>query len=63
MPYFVLSRNGEASFNTFLSKDPDPDYVRGGLSDRYITSCVKESSQTEQLLLSYAHGQTDRQTD
>ena len=43
MAYFVLSRNGEESFNTFLSPNPnpDPDHLRGGPSRGYNTFCLK----------------------
>ena len=30
MSYLVLSRNGEESFNNFLSPDLDTDHLRGG---------------------------------
>ena len=39
MAYFLLSRNGEESFNKFLS--PDPDHFRGGPSYGDNISCVK----------------------
>ena len=40
MAYCVLSRNAEECFNYFLSPDPDPAHIRGGLSHGYNTSCV-----------------------
>ena len=46
MAYYVLSRNGEESFDIFLS--PDPDDLTGGPSRRDNTSCVNKSSQLEQ---------------
>ena len=47
MAYFVISRNGEESFDAFSSPDPDPvlDFLRGGPSHGYNTFCVKKSSQ------------------
>ena len=50
MSYFVLSRNGEVSFNKFLSPNPDldPDHLR---------------SQLEKCILRNACSQTNRQTD
>ena len=47
MAYFdgiFLSRNGEESFNNFLS--PDPDHPRGGASYGDNTPCVINSSQS-----------------
>ena len=50
MSYFVVSPNGEKFLNKLLSPDPDwdPDHLRGGRSHGYNTSCVKESSKSEQ---------------
>ena len=48
MSYLVLSRNGDESFNNFLSPDPDSDHLRGGPNHWYNTSCVEKSSQSEQ---------------
>ena len=44
MSFLVLSRNGEQSFNKYLTPDPDPvpDRFRGGLSLGYTPSCVKK---------------------
>ena len=41
MAYFVVSRNGEESFNKFLS--PDPDHLRAGPRHRYNTYFVKKN--------------------
>ena len=43
MSYLVPSRNGEESFNTFVSLDPypDSDHLRGGRSHGYTPSCKK----------------------
>ena len=44
MSYLVLSRNGEESFNKFLTPDPDPDHFTGGSSKGYISFyCVKKT--------------------
>ena len=45
MAYFVLSLNEEDSLNKFLSPDPvpNPDHLRRGQRQAYITSCVKKS--------------------
>ena len=41
MSYLVLSRNGEETFNTFLSSDPDPDpdNISGRQSNEYTILC------------------------
>ena len=46
MAYFVLSRNGEESFDKSLSLDRDIDHPRVGPGDGYNISC-KESSQSK----------------
>ena len=57
MSYLVLSRNGDESFNKSL--DPDLDHLREGPSHGFTPSRVKISSNSEQLFLSYACGQTN----
>ena len=46
LAYFVLSRNGEESFNKFSSPNlvPDPDHLRGGPSHGDITDVEKIKS-------------------
>ena len=40
-----------------------PDILRGEPSQGYNSSCVNKQSQSEQEFVSYACGQTDKQTD
>ena len=54
MTYYVISLNGEESFNKFLSPDQDfdLDHPRGGLIYEYTSSGVKKLTQPEQYFLS-----------
>ena len=65
MTYFILSPKGGEYLNELFSPDTDsePDHLRRGARHGYNTSCVKQSSKSEQWFLSYGSGQTDRQTD
>ena len=54
----VLSRNGEESFNKFLS--PGPDRLRGGPSHGYTPFCVKIQVNLSSI---FCVTYTDRHTD
>ena len=58
MPYLVLSHIGEEFFKQFLSPDPDPDNLKGGLG--YDPSCVKKSSRFKQYLFELRTWKTNR---
>ena len=61
MAYFVLSRNGEESVNTFFSPYPDQDHFRGGPSHSDNTLCKNQVNRSNSFK-SYASRQTYRQT-